>query len=90
MVFALICTGNTNRPSSQIFKLKLLRKNFNEQVDTVDQIEQANWLKIAESMEAAGTTESWFYKRARAIVDGSPDPMPNVNELMPDTNSVDS
>ncbi len=90
MVFALICTGNTNRPSSQIFKLKLLRKNLNEQVDTVDQIEQANWLKIAESMEAAGTTESWFYKRARAIADGSPDPMPNVNELVPDTDSVDS
>ena len=56
----------------------------------MDQIEQANWLKIAESMEAAGTTESWFYKRARAIADGSPDPMPNVNELMLDTDSVDS
>ena len=56
----------------------------------MDQIEQANWLKIAESMEAAGTTESWFYKRARAIADGSPDPMPNVNELMPETDSVGS
>lgn len=54
----------------------------------MDQIEQTNWLKIAESMEAAGTTESWFYKRARAIADGEPDPMPNVNELMPDNQSA--
>ena len=86
----MICSGNTNRPSSQIFKVKLLGSDLNEQIDTVDQIEQANWLKIAESMEAAGTTESWFYKRARAIADGSPDPMPNVNELMPETDSVGS
>ncbi len=68
----------------------MLGSDLNEQTDTVDQIEQANWLKIAESMEAAGTTESWFYKRARAIADGSPDPMPNVNELMPETDSVGS
>ena len=56
----------------------------------MDQIEQTNWLKIAEAMETAGTTESWFYKRARAIADGEPDPMPNVNELMPDNQSADT
>lgn len=49
-----------------------------------DQIERDNWLKIAEAMESSGETESWFYKRARAIADGEPDPMPNVNQLMPD------
>ena len=27
-------------------------------------------------MEAKGNTESWFYLRARAIADGTPDPMP--------------
>ena len=54
----------------------------------MDQIEQTNWLKIAEAMEATGTTESWFYKRARAIADGETDPMPNVNELMPDNQSA--
>ena len=49
-----------------------------------DQIERDNWLKIAEAMESSGETDSWFYKRARAIADGEPDPMPNVNQLMPD------
>ena len=56
----------------------------------MDQNEQTNWLKIAEAMETAGRTESWFYKRARAISDGEPDPMPNVNELMPDNQSADT
>lgn len=54
-----------------------------------DQIERDNWLKIAESMESQGATESWFYKRARAIADGEPDPMPNVNQLMPESQQSD-
>lgn len=54
-----------------------------------DQIERDNWLKIAESMESQGTTESWFYKRARAIADGEPDPMPNVNQLMTESQQSD-
>ena len=54
-----------------------------------DQIERDNWLKIAESMESQGTTESWFYKRARAIADGEPDPMPNVNQLMLESQQSD-
>ena len=56
----------------------------------MDQVEQANWSKIAEAMETAGTTESWFYKRARAIADGEPDPLPNVNELMSENQSPDA
>ena len=50
----------------------------------MDQIEHDNWKTIAESMEAKGDTESWFYLRARAIADGKPDPMPNISELMDD------
>ena len=48
----------------------------------MDQAEINNWKAIAESMEAKGDTESWFYRRARAIADGQPDPMPSVSELM--------
>ena len=48
----------------------------------MDQAEIDNWKTIAESMEAKGNIESWFYLRARAIADGKPDPMPNVSELM--------
>ena len=50
----------------------------------MDQIEHDNWKTIAESMEAKGDTESWFYLRARAIADGKPDPMPNISELVAD------
>ena len=50
----------------------------------MDQAEINNWQAIAESMEAKGNTESWFYLRARAIADGKPDPMPNISELMAD------
>tara|TARA_X000000950_G_scaffold134262_1_gene167205 strand:+ start:1090 stop:1263 length:174 start_codon:yes stop_codon:yes gene_type:complete len=48
----------------------------------IDNAEINNWKTIAESMEAKGETESWFYLRARAIADGKPDPMPSVSELM--------
>ena len=48
----------------------------------IDQAEIDNWKTIAESMEAKGNIESWFYLRARAIADSKPDPMPNVSELM--------
>ena len=50
----------------------------------MDQAEINNWKSIAESMEAKGDTESWFYLRARAIADGKPDPMPNISELLAD------
>ena len=48
----------------------------------MDQTERNNWARIAETLEASGATESWFYQRARAIADGKPDPMPNVSDLM--------
>ena len=50
----------------------------------MDQAEINNWKSIAESMEAKGDTESWFYLRARAIADGKSDPMPNIAELFAD------
>ena len=49
----------------------------------MDPEELANWKHLAKTMEADGTTDSWFYRRARAIADGQPDPMPSISELMP-------
>ena len=54
-------------------------------VSSMEQAEINNWKSIAESMEAKGQTESWFYLRARAIAEGKPDPMPNISELMPES-----
>jgi len=51
----------------------------------MDQAEINNWKSIAESMEAKGETQSWFYLRARAIAEGKPDPMPNISELTPES-----
>ncbi|MFL2496989.1 MAG: hypothetical protein ACJ0GQ_03930, partial [Parasynechococcus sp.] len=56
-----------------------------QRLPPMDQAEINNWQTIAESMEAKGDTESWFYLRARAIADGKPDPMPSVSELMGDS-----
>jgi hypothetical protein len=56
-----------------------------QKLTPMDQAEINNWQTIAESMEAKGDTESWFYLRARAIADGKPDPMPSVSELMGDS-----
>ena len=50
----------------------------------MDQAEINNWKSIAESMEAKGDIESWFYLRARAIADGKPDPMPSISDLLAD------
>ena len=47
----------------------------------MDQAEINNWKAIAESMEAKGDTESWFYLCARAIADDKPDPIPNVIDV---------
>lgn len=48
----------------------------------MDPEELSNWKHLAKTMEANGATDSWFYRRARAIADGKPDPMPNISELM--------
>ena len=60
----------------------ILRSSVDFLIAPMDQAEINNWKAIAESMEAKGNTESWFYLRARAIADGKSDPMPNVSELM--------
>lgn len=41
----------------------------------MDQQEQDNWKRIMDAMEASGDTESAFYRRAKAISEGEPDPM---------------
>ena len=56
-----------------------------QRVIPMDQAELNNWKSIAEKMEANGTTESCFYKRAKAIAEGKPDPMPEISQLMPDS-----
>ena len=42
--------------------------------------EKANWQNIKDYLEEQGKTDSWFYKRAVAIVGGSEDPMPAIPE----------
>ncbi|MCT0249913.1 hypothetical protein [Synechococcus sp. PROS-7-1] len=41
----------------------------------MDQQERDNWKQIMEALEASGDTESAFYRRAKAISEGEPDPM---------------
>ena len=41
----------------------------------MDEHEIANWKKVKEALEAAGKTDTMFYKRAIAIIDGKPDPL---------------
>ena len=35
-----------------------------------------NWAVVAAAMEAEGATNSFMYKRAKAIAEGQPDPKP--------------
>ena len=39
------------------------------------QSEINNWIRVAEQLEAIGQIETIFYKRARAIALGAPDPL---------------
>jgi hypothetical protein len=41
----------------------------------MDQQERDNWKRIMEALAASGDTESAFYRRAKAISEGEPDPM---------------
>ena len=34
-----------------------------------------NWQRVKEALEKAGKTDSWYYKRAAAIVAGKSDPL---------------
>ena len=48
----------------------------------MDKQEKDNWKKVKEALEAAGKTDTMFYKRAVAITAGQPDPL--------DANSLES
>jgi len=41
----------------------------------MDDRERENWEKIKVALEEAGITDSMFYKRAKAISEGKPDPL---------------
>tara|TARA_B100001094_G_C18076659_1_gene742980 strand:- start:124 stop:252 length:129 start_codon:yes stop_codon:yes gene_type:complete len=41
----------------------------------MDKRELENWAKIKEALEEADKTDSMFYKRAKAITEGKPDPL---------------
>ena len=41
----------------------------------MDEQELENWQRVKEALEAAGKTDSFYYKRAVAICDGKPDPL---------------
>ena len=40
--------------------------------------EFSNWVRIKETFEESGNTDNFYYRRACAIVSGSPDPMKNL------------
>jgi hypothetical protein len=37
-----------------------------------------NWVRVKETFEESGNTDSFFYKRACAIVGGQPDPLDKI------------
>jgi hypothetical protein len=41
----------------------------------MDQEERDNWQRILESLEESGNRDSGFYQRAKAICNGDPDPL---------------
>ena len=48
-----------------------------------------NWVKIKAHLEAVGKTDSSYYKRAVAIVEGKSDPLPNVPFVSDTTTTKD-
>jgi hypothetical protein len=46
----------------------------------VDQQTRANWQRIKDHLEAVGRTDNWYYRRALAILAGSPDPLDRLNK----------
>ena len=44
----------------------------------------SNWVRIKEALEESGNTESFYYRRACAIVSGAPDPMENLPNVAQD------
>ena len=41
----------------------------------MDKQELENWKRVKEALEEAGKTDSMYYKRALAIIEGKPDPL---------------
>ena len=41
----------------------------------MDKTELENWERVKTALEAAGKTDTMYYKRAAAICDGKPDPL---------------
>jgi len=41
----------------------------------MDKRERENWQKVKDALEEAGITDSMFYRRAKAISEGKPDPL---------------
>ena len=41
----------------------------------MDKTELENWERVKLALEAAGKTDTMYYKRAVAICDGKPDPL---------------
>ena len=41
----------------------------------MDKTERENWQKVKEALEEAGKTDSYYYKRAIAILAGEEDPL---------------
>lgn len=41
----------------------------------MDKTERENWQRVKEALEEAGKTDSYYYKRAIAILSGEEDPL---------------
>ena len=41
----------------------------------MDEQELENWKRVKEALEKADKTDTMYYKRAIAIIDGKPDPL---------------
>ena len=51
------------------------KKRYRGQGRCMDQTTLNNWRRIKEALEREGKTDSYFYKRAIAILAGRPDPL---------------
>ena len=45
----------------------------------MDSVSRANWLKIAANLGRSDSAGGWFYARAKAIAEGRPDPLAELN-----------
>lgn len=47
-----------------------------------------NWVRIKRSLEQAGKTDTFFYRRAVTILRGRPDPLTNTSPLFVQTDYI--